>query len=513
MERRSALKQKPIITGRWGTGKTATLLLRHHSLSKALETATGTNEELWYIDEKGLYPEVLLHTVSHESDDKSVDFHLRTLWMSEIYRRTAHILAILIDDYGPHSGDHWAFISRIRRSAKQSVWQSLLQALNIITNPTTAPPLHITEMTGTLQDFLDPNSHEAVRRCLHDISSHSLRPRIGIEPIESPGSPLEQNSLLATRVIRALLNVFQESFVPGPRNPLSVTVAIPWHRFDRASLDQPQHLVSQFATLDWAPDELKEFLDRRIAWEFERVGRKRNRKADPWHTLFAKSYVNHAYTAPIREETFPYVLRNTHYRPRDVQQIVRQAVLMCATQNGLDTDHVLRGHNGIQVNATHLAKAAIEINSLRAVDRINEASRHYPEVPGLCRILHGLTTPFTTDVLAARLASPDAPSIDITAAVRALWDSGIIGLTLPEQPEAGYRFALERASLTRYTTAVPPHAQYSRYYLCHYNCLQSDFEGLANAIRSSGCVVEYFVHPVFNNLLHPLVGQVHPYGV
>ena len=55
----SKVKDAPILTGRWGVGKTATFFLRHQKLVQELEKSDKDFRDIWYLDEGGLDTDTL----------------------------------------------------------------------------------------------------------------------------------------------------------------------------------------------------------------------------------------------------------------------------------------------------------------------------------------------------------------------------------------------------------------------------------------------------------------------
>ena len=80
--------QKPILTGRWGSGKTASLLIDHHDLSSILAQIDPKMERLWYIDENTLNVQSLMELRQRFiSDSQYYVKSLEEIWRAEIIRR------------------------------------------------------------------------------------------------------------------------------------------------------------------------------------------------------------------------------------------------------------------------------------------------------------------------------------------------------------------------------------------------------------------------------------------
>lgn len=513
VRRQRGQRTRPIVVGRWGTGKTATLLLRHRTLAEALRAKSPTADELWYIDETALNTQSVIDIVGGSNDPRSANYHLRLVWQAEIYRRTAQMLCLLAEDYKGVSGQHWEFVRRLRSHHTTSLWGSLRNVFDHFVNPMVTPAVSVDDLSGAFTDFLDPASHSAVKNCLFDIKEHSLRPAIGIEPIETPASAVESHGNIADGLVLALLNVFQESFSPGVHNALSVSLAIPWHRFSRSKLDHPQKLLDMYLTLKWTAEELGEFVHLRIEYEFNRVKRRSKiTHKDLWSHLFAPSFLNTDYKPAIRENSFAFFLRHSHYRPRDIQQLIRRAVELCAASNNVDTDAVLRGDRQMRVDGEHMQRAVRELNRDQGEDRFTEACRAFPELAKIRLAIASMPTPFDIDHLVGRLQKHQVQGVTVDEAIVALWESGVIGLTLPAQRDVGLvHLSITDADLTIYR-AEPSGAQHRRYYFTHYN-RDVDILSFVRAIEAADVKPEFYIHSMFESVLFPLAARTHPFGV
>jgi hypothetical protein len=328
--------EKNIIIGRWGTGKTAYMLLRGETQEKKLEEISSDARSYWYLTEASLNADQLGRAKSGLNNPKRFARYLEHIWEAEILRRTIVILNTLNSKW-EFRGSDWELIANIakREYIADSVWHHIpsvfliLSRLDLDQKPTgnevieaiTCLFLSKTKVAiGTAIGQLEKAGHE--------------RPLIAIEPIETPDSSLESeaNNGLSGDVVAALLNKFQSDFQPDPRvHKPRVMISVPWHRYDPTKLNLPQKIRQYEAHMAWTKERLKNFIDMRIEWEFGRVERVNKRSIkDYWHELFGKEIINDYCDPNVKEDTFEYILMHTNYRPRELQRLTRRAIELWA---------------------------------------------------------------------------------------------------------------------------------------------------------------------------------------
>jgi hypothetical protein len=281
--------QKPIITGRWGSGKTASLLLGNTRLSETLKGIDERSERLWYVNEGALDTTAITRLFVSE-DKKNFTQSLEKLWDTEILRRAVLILGHLAATSELGSGIHWKFVHNAIKAPnlRESIWTQLPAAIKIIAGLDSGQTEALDDLKGHFEDLFSRKARDYVQQCLKELPPEAPRPVIGTEPIDTPTSVLEEQAGLAQAVITALLNLYVANYQPSSRQLLEVWLAIPWHRYSSEQVNFPQKLIQYKAYLQWAPSELRAFIDRRILWEFRRVGRHYSAKGsqDEWLTLF-----------------------------------------------------------------------------------------------------------------------------------------------------------------------------------------------------------------------------------
>jgi hypothetical protein len=420
--------QKPILTGRWGTGKSALLLLNNREMARLLPRSADYSR-IWYIDERTLDLDAL-RALDHEfsGDPKFVLRALEHLWKGELVRTYCQVLTRLSDKYVQTSGDHWQFVRRVATAnhAHRTFWSQIPNVISAITGEISrGKALH--SMQDTLVYLIEDAALMNVLQCVADIRPGEPLPGIAVEPIETPQSVLEGEHSLAASLVTSLLNTFQSHFQPTTFNQINVRVTLPWHRFQPKAVDFPQKVRQYIGHVQWTRGKLREFINRRIEWEFKRVGRRFLGKGsvDAWGTLFEERIPNGICRPRVLEDSFDYFLRHTHHRARDLQRLARVSVEAQAAYSGCDVDDVLMGING-RVRASVIKETFHRECLSSAEDLIIEASRRFPDMHVIVAQLHGLSIPFTTDELKKRT---DKAGVDVNHALEVLWESGIVGVT------------------------------------------------------------------------------------
>lgn len=92
---------------------------------------------------------------------------------------------------------------------------------------------------------------------------------------------------------------------------------------ERADLEA-RHVVN----IDWYPKELYRFVNKRIAWALNLT----DKKIVPWEYLFPIT-IRNCDSPDIREHSFLFFLRHTHWRPRDMQYYIH-AILEDMQESG-----------------------------------------------------------------------------------------------------------------------------------------------------------------------------------
>lgn len=432
---------KPILTGRWGTGKTAILLLQNADLSKTLKSIDDDYERLWYLDESTLDLNSLLELQSRlaptDSGPLERDLFLRALqgvWKAEILRVFRQVLAALWNHYGQPQGPHWDFVKKAdpAHRSRTALWQQLPIVLTSLLSKQDASHA-VTTLETTVQDLFSDSAYRHIRQCLREVSGSQIQPMVAIEPIETPTSKLEVGDKgIAQAIVTALLNVYNSDFAPTANNPFVVRISIPWHRFDTKSLDFPQKLFQYRGHVQWAKADLKALVNRRILWELRRVGRTVHAN-EAWAEIFPNEIPNGICDPQVNEDSFDYFLRHTHHRARDILRLVRTSVESHAEEHGADVDDVLR-HRRATIGIPVIKDNFRKVCSQATRELLSEAARRYPEILKLEAVIRGMSQPFNLDDLKRRI---EPLGISVLRAAEVLWEAGVLGATaVPGDTEA-----------------------------------------------------------------------------
>lgn len=425
---------KQIITGRWGTGKTAIIFLQNENLINELNAINPEYKNIWYLSEGRLNFKKITE-IYYESQNQNYYFEslMAEFWKIEIIRIYCLLLYILRDKFQHFHGAHWNRVFHLAktRNLRKSVSEYMTPLVNIL-HPTKNVYSDINEITIQLSELVDNETYRSVKKCLQDLKNNGEEvPTVAIEPIETPVSSIEHSETgLASKVVTSLLNIFKDEFEPG-KTPFNLRLVIPWHRFPNTETAFPQKIDQYVGKVSWTRNTLREFICKRIAWEFRRVGRNYSLKGgqDEWDILFEKQVENISFNPPIIENSFDYLLRHTHYRNREIQSIARKCIEdIFDEDNGLDfqnEDEFLRKG---KITSYDIKRTIHKHNESYANLLIEEAARRFPEINQIINSLNKIEIPFSLNDLSRRINKNDL-NISLDKIVDILWDSGVLGIT------------------------------------------------------------------------------------
>ncbi|CZF85796.1 hypothetical protein [Grimontia marina] len=361
-----------------------------------------------------------------------------------------------------------------------------------------------------MKEIFSDRIQDLVQQCLRDIKNENILPIIAIEPIETPFSDLEENSL-AQEVISELINIFQQEFQPDDNQLLDIIISVPWHRFSHNSqVNLPQKVRQYVSFVQWTKEKLKIFIENRIQWEFKRVGRQHSsRHGESWKLLFESVVHNNYPRVAFNEDSFSYVLRHTNYRPREVQRIARKAVEICADKTGRNYDDVLKGVGGIRVSGSHIRAAVTDYVDGTSRDRKIESYRRFRKLEEVTASLKGLKIPCKPEDIYERFDS----NINQQDAFSWLWQSGMLGI------EA----TCEEGQIENLKHILPPNImqinvdirqnEYVRWYFFEYNTRGDYFEIYDQYSRLKGLTLKCTFHPLMFEDFAAHVSDRWPVGI
>lgn len=507
---------KPILTGRWGTGKTALILYSNKALSDALNSQ-GADDRLWYLDESSLNRDALKELKARISNTQSLTTTFEDLWRAEILRIETLVLAALWHYYGSPDSEHWRTVRKVagHDALALPLWKQLGNIARIIFGNGSNRLEGVEGVKGAIDALFGETLFKSVQQCLEDIKVNPVQPVVAVEPIETPTSAIEEEKGLAQPLITALVNVFRDTFEPSPRQMIKLRLSIPWHRFVKDDLDFPQKLYQYVTPVSWTSGRLREFINRRIEWEFKNIGRAYTQKGtgDAWTALFDEHVVNDHCSPQFKEDSFNYILRHTHHRARDIQRFARDAFMyQLRSREGISEDDLLHGRGGRKIAERTVREAVRRTAGATGEERITEAGRRFPSVRVLADCLRGLRVPFALDDFKKRLENlGDKHQYPVRATLDTLWRAGIIGVEMtPLNPEGGKHLALALGTraIRRYEAGG---ISIEKRFFFEYNWDGDPWELLDR--ESLGEIkTELVVHPMTYEYLYPKVTRDYPIG-
>lgn len=442
IEKPSAQLKKSIITGRWGSGKTAQMLLQNEYQKNLIKTIDPSKKMVWYLSER----DIIKSNITELFEVYSTSIHrfesvLQGMWKAEIVRIYITLLNILKDRYSNTKGDHWKHIFKVYKGHNffETASKHLADIASLVLNRNSDA---LQKLQENINELLDKKTFDNLKKCLMDIDdADEFIPEVVVEPIETPHSHFEDKRSLAASVVRALIEVYTSSFYPDAENPFKVRLVIPWHRLTN-EISFPQKLTDSIGKVEWRKKELYAFICKRIEWEFNNKNRKKTNRYNrlgPWYELFDETIKNGWVKSNLEENSFDYFVRHTHYRTRDLINLCKVCVeeLHDSKDNFDSLDDVIR--NGF-IDRNTIKTAFHKYNIRASEELINEAIRKYKNLETVIDSLYRLPLVFTHNEFKERLK---AYSVQMTTddTVITLWECGILGVTaIPNDDEMDSKF-------------------------------------------------------------------------
>ncbi len=416
-------EERYILLGRWGVGKTGTLLLQNQKQNEKLKQIDKRLDRIWYINEHGLDIVSLFKLKEKYVDSQTFVKAVEKIWKIEITRIYALLLYNLKSEFGNFDSEHWKYLSKAvkdNNSFFRAIWKNAAKIIDVFTSGEDENSLQA--IGEDIRAVASEKLFENVKLCLDDITDRQKIPMVVVEPIETPTSEVEQDEGIAHSLIQALLNCWHAHFKPN-KGRFKVKISIPWHRDITDDLDFPQKVFQHKTFVEWNKVQLKGFIEKRIEFEFNRVQKYRHIIRDTpnlWYELFEEKIINGF--CGYEEDSFDYFVRHTHFRPRDLLRLVRHCVVLHAKLESLSIDEAIKK----QIPANTVKQAFHTINPEVTKQLIVEGERRYPGIKTICTNFTGLPLPFTIEQLRKRIK--EVSEIPFSDAAKYLWDTGIIGV-------------------------------------------------------------------------------------
>lgn len=511
---------RPILIGRWGIGKSAITL---HLIQNSIDFFDNalSQKGLWYIGE-GSIDRAKLATLDRK-DELELMGGLESLWKAEITRIECLMLSILYDHYKPLSGKHWETINAVANDERSlgKAWERVPEITSIIRGDKSASTV---VDRATLEKIFSEEILNSIVDCLNDINGKPIQPIIMIEPIDTPKSGLEDDGI-AQKVVSSLLNVYYKKLLKFQEPIFWIRICIPWHRWKPSHSDLPQKMSSYATFIKWSNRKLREFIDSRIKWEFDYVGRK-GKGEDYWSQLFGSVITNDAFEKPVDEDCFSYILRHTHHRPRDLQRMARKIVENQADQSRVQPDDIL--YEKEKITQQVIKESVKEVCSIKMENEFFvEMERRYKriDIPYIIDLVSGLSIPFGLDDIVNRhkilMQEQNIKPGQLYYTLRQLWESGIIGIEITPPPEA-------TSVIMRHLRNILPSEGYikhtwksgkviERWFFFEYNWTESQppfalIKRFGNAKGKDG-EAQFVLHPATFEKLMPSYRSEYPLGV
>jgi hypothetical protein len=514
------VSKKAILKGRWGVGKSAIFFHKNQKLSDELAKNGEEDKLLWYIGEH----EIDIYGLRHfrqELLEAREDFKriLEALWETRILCTEALLLYKLRKYYGSFTGKHWDLIAKIGE-AKNSTFPIGAQIPDICVL-FGLDKMGKDEWYKTIlhqdQRIIRKNISNYLQACLKDINKELLQPIIVIEPIDTPYSKIEEQEGIAQILITALMNVYDRTFAPSENQRIQVMISVPWHLYNPESFDFPQRFHPYVGHIKWDSKTLRNFINQRIEWEFKRVKRSVKGDSDAWSMLFENSIANDNFNPRILEDSFFFLLRHTHHRPRDIQRLTRGVVEKYRSSLNQTFDEILTDRR-TKIPSSFFRETIIETcPRLMRDEFLLEMRRKYSNIDDSLDLVRGLSIPFSEDDLMSRYRKKSGKKMSpdkLKEIVSQLWESGIIGVEITPNSERNIASMYRILPKEGYRKYVAGGKSIARWYLFDYNY---DGNPIELRTRYENCVDDssagLVLHPNTFEYLKPRINAKCPLGV
>ena len=510
------LEDKPILIGRWGTGKSAILLHSVEKMEQKLIELHGKDDRIWFIGEGTINKASLASIKRLSKCDESFGANLEMLWQAEITRRQCILLNKLAPYYDIPDGACWEHIKYLAKKETKlgAYWKRFPQMLE--SSPDT--------IVEALNEILHDKTLNDIIYCHLDIIKYkkdTIRPIVIMEPIDTPTSQIETGGM-AQMMVSSLLNVYY--LLMKYQEPFKwLKICIPWHRYDTNNLDYPQRFGEWRGIVKWDRENLFKFLNQRILWELQNVKRPIRQK-DAWYNLFEESVIHRDMRPKVKEDSFNFFIRHTHYRPRELLRIARLAVKKQANKDNISIDELLlKG----KVESKVMLDAVDDFSKNNTRDDfLSEISRMYGEsyVLEIKSLLYGIAIPFTKDEIVKRYNRAFGTEISyehLSELIQRLWECGIIGI------EIGAESNFAPCDLT--PILVDLDAQFGKnacgfynslgnsimpkWYLFEYNLLRDPVDLLRTFENDAKIRIRLVLHPGLKNYFYATIDSPCPIGI
>lgn len=165
VEKTKPSEAKSIITGRWGTGKTAIVFLQNENLINELNAINPDLKDVWYLSEGGLNFKKISE-IYYESNNQQYHFEslMSEFWKIEVVRIYCLLLFHLRHKFKHHEGGHWNLVFHLAktRNLRKSVSEYMIPFINIL-HPTKNVESDVSEITKKISELANNETYRSVK--------------------------------------------------------------------------------------------------------------------------------------------------------------------------------------------------------------------------------------------------------------------------------------------------------------------------------------------------------------
>jgi hypothetical protein len=201
------------------------------------------------------------------------------------------------------------------------------------------------------------------------------------------------------------------------------------------------------------------------------------------------------------EDSFDYFIRHTHYRPRDILQLVKFCIYTFIEEN----EEVKSETEAFKFIAKYQKKISHDIIKNTFRDRgselgyhvVREGKRKYKYLEPALTTLKGIRTPCSVRDFNKIIGKMNS-TIPFSTLIQSLWDSGILGIVVNTSND--YVKKLIEAKFTSQLCVLFVEAKQSRYFWFQHICKEDNINQIKNFLEQIELEVTSFE---WNFLIHP----------
>lgn len=432
---------KPIVVGRWGTGKTSLLLKRTQEISGYLNDESNPFERPWYIEEEDLSIAKISEIYERNNSSRPKVYAIFSeMWESEIYYRTSVMLhRIWEKEHKRLKSPAWKQIraNKALEILPEGVWKNARLILELLTN-TDRYGRVLSAGFEIYDELRSKSTRKSIFECIVELKSLGIpSPTISIEPIETPFSESEdQTASLANDLVSSLLNCWYQKFRPERQDcNIVVHVSVPWHRYLPGLTSFPDKIPNYTSFVGWTKGKLRRLISKRLVWELNNSGNDfRLEYLDDFNLVWMKFFpekIENSSAFNIHdklEDSFDYLCRHTSWRARDLIIITRECIDSHCKKSRITHEKYFQ--DPAKIDPELVRKTVSEYSQRTAPSRIKEYVKRSGGGKVSASVFNGLTSPIDKMTIVETLMN----EFNFTGKVKEenlfleLWDAEIIGL-------------------------------------------------------------------------------------